>query len=146
MRLTGLIKALYHSKLIRYLCTGGAAFVLDVAIFSFLVYVAGMKQTVVLFHFNLPNIISLSVGFLFSFLVNKFWSFGAKTQAARQFLMSLALFAVNTAYTSFFIHYAGTNWGLPELWAKILISCIMVVLNFLVFNRLIFRAGTKSKG
>ena len=133
------IKAMLQKKAIRYLIAGGTATVIDYLVFTVLVKGFGMAETVVIGQLCLPNIIAMTVGMVISFFINKYWSFGSTRRGPLQFVMTVVLFLVNLTYSSAFITYAREDWGMDPLVAKLIITVVVMMVNFLLFNKLIFR-------
>jgi putative flippase GtrA len=78
-----------HKQLIRFLCVGASGYIINLAVFAFLLHVAGVADTV---SFVLAAVIASTNNFIW----NRHWTFSAKEdhpfgQAVRFFVVSLVV-------------------------------------------------------
>ncbi len=123
-----------NNSLIKYLIAGGVAFVTEYSIFILLFSVIGIG---VLF----ANMLAFACGILTSFTLNRSWSFKksvfhyAKTTQAVLYVM---LAITNLGLTSFVLSMSRAI-GIREEIIKLLMMGAIVVWNFLIFNKVIFK-------
>ena len=116
----------------RYIITGGLAAGLEYGLFNLLLIYAGLWHVY-------AHIFSMTAGFILSFLLNKYWSFGTKENFARQFFLTAALFFINLGISSFVIYGLVSKLHILEQLSKILVMGMVVVWNFILFKKVIYR-------
>src|SRR5258708_7550046 len=117
-------------QLVRYGASGIAAVIVDYGSFAILIGVVKAQLLI-------ATVASLLAGFAVSFLLNRLWVFGARSQDAHkntrlQLMLYSLLFGVNTVITYLVIYSAHTRFGISEYVAKL--GCIAVIMcwNFVL--------------
>jgi putative flippase GtrA len=126
-------------QLMRYGASGVSAVITDYGSFALLY---GVIKTPLI----VATITSLLAGFVVSFLLNRLWVFGAHKQAAHkkaplQFALYSILFGLNTAFTYLFIYYSGAWFGLSAYVGKLCCIGLIMIWNFVVYKKIIFRVA-----
>lgn len=85
------------------------------------------------------NTIAMSCGFCLSFLLNRYWSFKSCDDYSRQLLLNGTLFLVNLAVSNFLIYLFTSITGLPYTISKLLVMGVIVMWNFIIYKKIIFR-------
>lgn len=123
-------KALAQFK--RYLITGFLSFGIEYSIF-YILYDA-LKL------WYIPsNSIAMVTGFVVSFLLNRFWSFQSKDNPYRQLLLYALLFVFNLAFSNLLMYLLSDIAGITPLISKVLVMGIIVVWNFILYKKIIYR-------
>ncbi|RYX79369.1 GtrA family protein [bacterium] len=128
-----LFQKIFRHKKIRYLTSGGIAFVIEYGIFIFL-----LSLNV---HLFVANSISFIIGVLSGFLLHKYWSFAglhAKSTGI-QTITTILLGCINLLLTNILIALLVDYINFPAYLAKVLVILCIVIWNYLLFNKIIFR-------
>lgn len=116
---------------IRYCFTGGLAFVADFLAYSLLLNYL---------HYQLANYSGLLVGLAINYVLSKKWVFQSKAKSNSKELFSFCFFtAIAFALASLGLYIQIDLLGVEEKLAKLIISVIIFVFNFLVRKFVIFR-------
>ncbi len=135
-----LIKRVYNfflggkssGQLIRYLITGISSFVLEYILFYTLFRLLGINEFI-------SNSIALAIVFWFNFLMNRYWSFKSKEKLSRQLILYGLLFTFNISISNLFIYGSSVVLGMSPLISKILIMCLIVIWNFVLYKTVIYK-------
>lgn len=121
-----------NNHIAKYLIAGGSAFASEYILFLILFYYISTSV-------SLANAASFALGFMVSFLLNKFWVFQAKEAENTKQLLIYALIATfNIFITSIAIEFLVSS-GAPAFIAKIgLIACV-AFWNFALFKYIVFK-------
>ena len=123
-----------YMKLLKYFIAGGAVYVTNVG----LLYVLTD-----LFHlwYLMSSGCAYVIAFIVSFVLQKFWAFNNKDlsvwkkQLGSSFALSLANFMLNMVSMFILVEYADINY----LYAQVIISGMIAVISFFVYQYIIFR-------
>ena len=119
----------------RYLVVGVLSFGIDFGLLLILHYIFRINLTI-------ATTLAFLAGLIVNFLLNKLWTFNAPKgarQSTRQAVQYGLLVAVNLVFTNVIIGSA-QHFGIgPEL-SKPVATGIITVLNYTLYNRIIFRA------
>lgn len=132
-------------QFLKYLFIGGSAALLDFSMFMISLNVLEKMQstpTGSIFSITpagIANTLGIIVGFLWSFLLNKYWAFRAKGNSTIQFFLVLLLVVFNTAVTSILIGILHYHLLMPPELAKIILQITVVGWNYLIYRHLIFK-------
>jgi putative flippase GtrA len=124
---------LLENKKVRYVVSGGTAFVIEYVCFVAILYITN--------NLFIANSISFIVGVLAGFAFHKFWTFsGAHQHAARsQTIATVFLGILNLGLTNVFIGTLVNALNFPPLIAKVIVILMIVVWNYIIFNKIIFK-------
>lgn len=123
-------------RFVKFLIIGGSAALIEYGSFTLLIFGLGSGWLI------FSQTISFLLGFVVSFIGNKLWVFSSKYETKRQ-LISYALLA--------FINLLCSNavlWILVDvlhtnaLFAKIGTMAMVVIWNYVIFSKLIFKQTT----
>ncbi len=146
------IKALYqkYRELIVYFITGVLTTLVNWAVYALCVEAFGWSVAV-------SNAIAWVAGVLFAYVTNKLWVFRSFNWEIRFVLKEAFLFVSARVLTGVFEIVAvpllvslGLNqpfFGVKGMWAKILVSVVVMILNYVFSKLIVFRKsdGDKSK-
>jgi putative flippase GtrA len=118
-------------KGLRYLLVGGISAAIEMALFGGIYYFFGNNAPV-------SNIIAVVIATCFNFLVNRTYSFKASTSLVRSIILYIILFCLNLAFTTFAIAIL-IHYGMLPLLAKVLAMGCVVLWNFVLYNKVIFK-------
>lgn len=114
---------------IKYLVVGGSTALLELMFFS-------------LFSFVLPlavsNVFAVVISTICNFLLNKFWSFNQRNWSNRSLVLYILLFLFNTSFSSIFITVLA-GLGVIPVFAKIISMACIVIWNYFLYQRVIFK-------
>ena len=138
------IKELYlaHLEIINYLIFGGATTVINWISYALTVGVMGLAVTP-------GNIISWLVAVIFAFVTNKLWVFQSKSWAWPQWLKEAGAFYAGRLFSGL-VELGGlpllmrlgldqTLFGVEGLAAKVVISVVVIILNYFLSKFIAFR-------
>jgi putative flippase GtrA len=134
-----MIPAVFKRPFVRYLLVGGAAFVTEYGLFLIIYY---------LLHTDIyiANSISFLCGLSVSFTFNRGWAFNSgsfRHKKHHQLAMYTVLALFNLLLTNLLIGLLKKH-GLDPKLAKVVVMCLIVVWNFLLFKGLIFRHSSEQ--
>lgn len=122
-----------YSKVIKYLLTGGLAFVIDYLLLIVCFYVL-----------SLPLWTATTLGYLgglcVSFFINRTWVFGMngkQRKMTRQLVEYVILLLFNYVFTVFAIRISDSIGITPAI-SKIVITILIAFWNYIIFNKVIF--------
>ena len=115
----------------RYLLVGVVAFALDYAVFWVLWRFATLD-------YLLANASGMLCGFLLSFVLNRRYVFGTSAASGRVLGRFAAANIVSLAFASLVLSVLVRGVGLPTEGAKVLVSALVPLWNFLLYRRFVF--------
>jgi putative flippase GtrA len=128
-----------RNTVIKYLLTGGLAFVVDYSLLLVSYYV-----------FSLPLWLATTVGYVgglcISFFVNRAWVFGEngkERKMTRQLVEYVLLLLFNYGFTVFAIRLFDGMHVEPAI-SKIIVTAMIAAWNYIIFNKFIFAHTKKS--
>lgn len=133
------IKKLIKIETLKYLASGTAAFIVDYSILVLSFYVLGSGL-------GLATTLGYVSGFFVSYLFNRYWVFGKNGSTKKptlQIVQYTSLVIFNYVFTLFSIKILDRMEVEPSI-SKILVMGIIVVWNYLIFQKIIF-ADRSSK-
>ena len=128
-----------NTGLNRYLVAGGSAFATEYGMFLVLYQLLGVQVYV-------ANSVSFCCGLAVSFSLNRLWAFRAasfKLRGHHQFLIYTSLAVFNLIMINVIVGILKSQ-GLNPLVGKVVAMCVIVVWNFLIFKRIIFKAAQED--
>lgn len=138
------LKELYrkHKEIANYLIFGVATTIVNWVAYSILIKGFGMNEVV-------GNAIAVVVAVLFAFVTNKIWVFESKQRDVASLAKEALSFFGSRAVTGAIeiigvptLQSMGLNqslFGVKGMWAKIAISVIIIVLNYVFSKFIVFR-------
>jgi putative flippase GtrA len=136
-------------QFIKYIICGVTAFSCELASFSVLEYLIwpllgiGMFESeiagVVISRINISNTISISLGYIIAFTLNRVWSFKSKSNLLKQFLKSFVLYIFNIIASNIMINIFVETLGLHKISSKVLSMAIIVMWNFILYKKVIYK-------
>lgn len=120
-------------QITRYLITGFTAFGIEYSLYVFLYKFIGL-------YYILSSFIVYAVVFLFSFFVNRNWSFESEGDVRRQILLYFLLFLFNLFFGNIVLLYFLTEYvGLDPLFSPFIKMGLIVCWNFLIYKYVIYK-------
>lgn len=134
MQLIKSAQAIIDNNKVRYLLVGGTSVAMEYGVFLVLANVIGVGAVV-------ANIISFLTGFFYSFIFHCGWTFKGDYQhgVKRQFVGYATLATINVVATSVLISVQVDVIHIPAFIAKLVCMALVVVWNYLLLNRVIFK-------
>lgn len=128
-----MIIKLFTNEKVRYLATGGSSAGLEYA--SFLALSTSTKALI------FANVVSFMIGLIYSFTIHKIWTFRGdhSNNTKRQFVAYSILAVVNILLTSVLIDLQVEGLLMPSFIAKLVCMGLVVLWNYLLLNKLIFK-------
>lgn len=131
-----------HRQIIKYLIAGGTSTSVDLTIYYFLTYYAGLWYIV-------SSISSFIIAFWISFGLQKFWTFRDKNtknmmkQTYLYFFVAIVNLGINTLLVYFFVDYVHIHKFISKIFANILIATesFFVYRHFIFTKKNIFEDG-----
>lgn len=134
MNLKRILKTSDATSMIKYFIVGVASFLTDYLIFIFAHYFIKMPIFA-------SGLLSFSLAFILSFIFQKNWTFKADVQINKTYLQLAQYLAV--ALFNMFIAAYGTllisNLGVPPFLARPVVFGIIMVWNYLIYKKIIFK-------
>ncbi|MCX7748583.1 MAG: GtrA family protein [Clostridia bacterium] len=116
----------------RYLLVGFGAAAFEYISFNVLFAIVGIGK-------SFANHSSMLVGFLFSFILNRTWSFNSNSNLFKQLSQLSILFIINNAISALLLYLLSDILHiLPQL-SKLLIMGVIVLWNFIIYKKIIYR-------
>lgn len=121
-------------QLLRYLISGGVAFVVDASLLYLLTEWGG-------FHYLLSTVISYSVGLVITYLFSILWVFDARdvNNRALEFSIFTLIGVMGLGLTSLLMWLFTSKLGLFYLFSKMVVTVIVFIWNFIAKKILLFR-------
>lgn len=127
------IKKLLSKSAIKYLVTGGLAFIGEYGTFLVLFYLMEFNAVI-------ANTVGFCIGLIASFSLNRLWTFNGgehKHSWKKQALVYGILAVFNLLLTNFMINVL-VGVSTPGYVAKLILMVAVVLWNFIIFKRFIF--------
>lgn len=138
--MTEFIKKIYQNQGIRYIFFGGCTTLVNLGSYAILRMVLGVDMT-------LANFIAILLAILFAYVVNKQYVFESRTEGWKALLGEFGSFVgmrLSTMFLEIFgVVFMSCLWGIPEVWAKLSIQVVVLILNY-IFSK-IFVFSDKKK-
>ena len=115
----------------KYLAVGGSSAALELAIFQLLSAGAGMAP-------GCANVIAVVASTVFNFLANKNVTFKSTANPLRSFMLYIVLFAFNATFSTACISLLAQH-GVYPLLAKVATMACIVLWNFVLYKRVVFK-------
>lgn len=120
------------SQVIKYLLTAGGSAVVDFCIFILITWSGG--------YYLYAQVVSRIAGGIFSFIVNRNWSFGGDvgriTMNARRWRL---LYVCSYVLSLMFLYIAVEMGGIPKVPAKLVTDFLLMIFNFLIMRGYVYR-------
>lgn len=129
-----------HRQIIKYLIAGGTSTSVDLLIYYFLTYFAGLWYVA-------SSVSSFIIAFWISLGLQKFWTFRDKStknmmrQTYLYFFVAIVNLGINTLLVYLFVDYIHIHKFLSKIFANILIAGE----SFFVYRHFIFAESNKAK-
>ncbi len=121
------------NQLIRYLITGFTAFGIEYSLYVVLYKLIGMNYVI-------ASMIVYALVFLFSFFVNRKWSFKSTGKLNRQLILYLMLFFFNLIVANaFLLKFLTDVLGINALISPFIKMACVVCWNFLIYKYIIYK-------
>lgn len=116
----------------RYLFVGGSSFLLEYGAFYILLTVYNV-------HYLIANSIVYTTVSAINFSLNRLWTFRSKSQLRRQIALYLSLLLFNFIASNVMLYILSDQLHIPPLWAKIAVMVMVVLWNFVIYKKVIYR-------
>lgn len=118
-------------QFIKY-CISGLA----VAAIEYIAFFVLYKQ-IGLWHIT-SNSLAMAIGFLVSFLLNRYWSFKSKANIFRQIAVYGMMFVINLLISNVFMFIFSDNLGVAPPLSKLLVMMMIGMWNFIIYKKVIY--------
>ncbi|HOJ11202.1 MAG TPA: GtrA family protein [Clostridiales bacterium] len=119
-------------QFLRYITTGGLAFILEYSTFYIL-------SNLLDFWYIWANSIAMTLGFAISFILNRHWSFKSGANPVKQLILYGILFLINLGISNLLMLLFTGTMGIKPLISKIITIGILVCWNFVIYKKIIFK-------
>lgn len=119
-----------RGQMIRYLVTGFLAFGSEFAVFNGLL---------LLYSKFIANCVGMAVGFCISFTLHRVWSFKSTEKLSSQLIRYSAVFGMNLLISNGSLYLLSDVGSVPAPLAKLGIMGLIMVWNFVIFKKIIYR-------
>ena len=132
------------AKFLRYLVVGGSAVLVDFFLFKLFIFLWRDTDAVSIWMWSFPpekvaNAIAVVGGFVYSFILNRTWSFRSKKNVLVQLLLLLVLLAINTWISGEVISFLGRRGIMPFELAKLMMQVLIALWNYVIYDKIIYR-------
>lgn len=118
-------------RVFKYLFVGGSSALLELILFQAFYVLFGWQIAI-------ANVIAVVLATSYNFVLNRTWSFGQNGNTLRSVILYLLLFAFNTTFSTTAISLL-VSQGLPSLIAKLLTQVCIVLWNYVLYRKVIFK-------
>jgi putative flippase GtrA len=119
-------------QLRRYLVSGISAFAVEYLTFQLFLNIFDIQKFI-------SNSIAMFIGFWFSFLLNRFWSFESKENFIKQLSLYSVLFLINLIISNSLMFVFTDRLGISPSISKIIIMGMIVAWNFVLYKKVIYK-------
>lgn len=131
-------------KFIRYILVGGSAVIVDFLVFEIMLIILGTDNLISFFSLSIEpekiaNTIAVITGFIYSFILNRSWTFKSKSNAFVQLILMIILLLINTLITNEAISFMGRDLSVPFFIAKPIMQVLTAVWNYFIYDKIIYR-------
>lgn len=124
-------------RILKFLVSGGAAALVEYAVFLFLQTAEGPQ------HLILSQSVSFACGFVVSFLLNRCWVFRSEGRMGGELARYATLAAFNLVASNLALGLMVNALQVPAPLAKFLVMGMVAVWNYVIFSRLVFKPAAK---
>ena len=137
------IKKCYNNRVVRYIFFGGCTTVVNFASYWVL-------RTVLSVDITKASFLSILLAIVFAYIVNKVFVFESRRENKKELLKEFASF-ISVRLVTMFIEIFGTVflssvWGMPDMYAKLLLQAVILILNFIFSKLIVFRETEALSG
>ncbi len=136
-----------HREGMRYLVFGVLTTLVNIVV-SALLYYTILHQLPESLKVNISTIIAILAAWLFAYVTNKLYVFDSKTNSMKELLQEIISFVscriVTAIVEVWLMDWLVTKLGLHYMGMKIIVSIIIIVLNFVFSKLIIFKKGEKN--
>tara|TARA_R110002110_G_scaffold202356_4_gene413399 strand:- start:182 stop:601 length:420 start_codon:yes stop_codon:yes gene_type:complete len=128
------IDRLFNIELVRYVFSGGIAFICDFSLLIFMTEVLGV-------HYLISNVAGYGVGLIVSYTINIKWVFRHRRfgdQQANEFVYFTTIVVVGLVISEAVIWLATEFIDMPYQWSKIVSTSFVFAFNFVAKKWLLF--------
>lgn len=123
---------LYHSKVIRYLFTGGVSYLIELVLL--VLFTQGLH-----IWYLYSNIISSVISLFVAYVINNYWTFQSKKIRMKKIVLLLVIHICNMAIGSALLYMFTTLLGIFYVLSKILTTCMSCVWNYFISKHIIYK-------
>lgn len=119
-------------QFVRYLLVGGGSVLLEYGSFYVLLQI---------YHVNylIANSIVFCAVSAINFIINRIWTFRSTGPVGRQIAVNLVLLLFNFIGSNLILYILSGTLHIPPLWAKIVVTAMVVLWNFVLYKKVIYR-------
>jgi putative flippase GtrA len=117
----------------KYITVGVSAFAIEYLSFRLIYFYTNGN------HLNISNSLSMAIGFVFSFILNRVWSFNSKEVLSKQLTMMIILFFINLSLSNIIISLINYLTPVPASIAKLMVMVLVIMWNFIIYKKIIYR-------
>lgn len=130
-------------QFLRYLITGGAAFVIDFCLYVLCLYVFE-------FHYLIANLIGLIAGLSLNYAMSVCWVFTACTRTFEnnkitEFILFATVGIIGVGINELLMFFMVDFFDCNKLLSKMIAAIIVLMWNFIARKLMLFKKGTKSE-
>lgn len=124
-----------RTQFLRFICVGVLAFVSEYLSFLLILNIFEKVQNIN----NISHTISMFLGTIISFCINKIWAFNVRKNTLSQSIKYFLVFIFNLMITNILMTYIATTFNLNPSMVKLLLVCLITCWNFFIYKFFVYR-------
>lgn len=132
------MNALFQNSFVRYVITGGTAFLVEYGLYLILIKLTHLSPVP-------AAMLVYTVVFLVTFVMTRTWTFRSNGRLHWQFVAHFGLFVFNLLIGNYFLFDYLLNAGVSKYIAPFIKTALITCWNFLIFRYLIYPKRTERR-
>ena len=128
----------FFKQLFRYAAVGFSGFLIEYGVFTLLLFLLPAETSLPVESVTIAHTTGFLSGAAWTFVLNKFWSFGTRENTAKQSVRYAALLLFNLLVTNVLLLYAAERLQIPAQIAKLCIMALVALWNFFISKYFVY--------